>query len=117
VVHACLKMTLDAAEQRAAPARPGTMMAKTNEECGVLRPAAAAAATAAAQEPETEAPRGGRRGRAAPAEEAAEPERPRRGLRGGGGEETKAAEAPAPTGLAQLPRLEKEMFGPGNCGK
>jgi hypothetical protein len=132
VVHACLKMTLDAAEQRAAPARPGTIMAKANEECGVVRPAAVAAA--AAQEAEPEAPRGGRRGRTAPAAEEAEPEaprggrigrgapaeaepeRPRRGLRGGGGEETKA-EAPAPAGLAQLPRLEKEMFGPGNCGK
>ncbi len=134
VVHACLKMTLDAAEPRAAPARPGTIMAKANEECGVVRPAAVAAAAAqeaepeaprggrrgrtapAAEEAEPEAPRGGRIGRGAPAPAEAEPERPRRGLRGGGGEETKA-EAPAPAGLAQLPRLEKEMFGPGNCGK
>ena len=136
IVHACLKMTLEASEQRAATAKGGTTTAKVNEDCGILRMAAAPAAPAAAQEsepeaprggrlggrsassapaetPEPEAPRGARLGRSAPAED--EPERPRRGLRGGGEEAKAAPEAPA--GLAQLARLEKEIFGPGNCAK
>jgi hypothetical protein len=138
IVHACLKMTLEASEQRAVTAKGGTTTAKVNEDCGILRTAVATAAPgAAAQEAEPEAPRGGRLGRTAAAEpepeaprggrlggrsapaetSEPEPERPRRGLRGGGEEAKAAPEAPAPAGPAQLARLEKEIFGPGNCGK
>jgi hypothetical protein len=131
-------MTLEASEQRAVTAKGGTTTAKVNEDCGILRTAVATAAPgAAAQEAEPEAPRGGRLGRTAAAEpepeaprggrlggrsapaetSEPEPERPRRGLRGGGEEAKAAPEAPAPAGPAQLARLEKEIFGPGNCGK
>lgn len=125
LVHAYLRTTLTEAFERCqAPPPAGTVTPTLRKQCDDLglavaaersqAPARSEMAAERRPEPESEAPRGRRLGRTAPAEDPA-PERPRR-LRGGGDEPatTPAAAAPSASALQwtaeQLPGVEKVMF-------
>ena len=109
-----LGLAVAAAEKSQAPPRPETATERRPEPESDAPRGRRLGRTAPAEEPEPEAPRGRRLGRTAPAEEP-EPERPRR-LRGSGDEPATTPAAPAPSASAlqwtveQLPGVEKVMF-------